>query len=244
MIFRPELVKAILAGKKTQTRRVVKHSEDASRYRAGRSYALQRGRGMRAVARIDITAVRMEMLHAIDEADARNEGFDSRAAFMDYWEALHGNRDDRPVWVLTFTVAAEQEQPLYLARPVPGRRGDYTRIRDQAVDDLPVVDPEQLVDASDLNFMLLSRYIGWEPEDVLAESPQFNTTDDIKRLRRALGQRGLDGLPQPAQAVLDRTLAYMVREGRSVRDIARAMDCSVGHAHKLIRTAATKRDAA
>lgn len=242
MIFRPELVSKILTGAKTQTRRIVKQDEDTCRYRKGRIYAVQRRRGGRAVTRVEVLKVKRERLHAITGDDARREGFETVDEFLAYWAELYGEKDDRDVWVITFTVI--DQAALFLARPVPGRRGDYTHLKAQAIDDLPVVDPDDLVDDSDLRYMLLSKYVGWEPEDILADAPQFNTTDDIKRLRRALGQRGVDGLPQPTQAQLDRTLEYMVREGRSVRDVARAMDCSTGQAHKLIQRTIARGEAA
>lgn len=108
MIFRPELVDRILAGAKTQTRRVVRPDRPC-RYRPGRTYAVQPGRTRRGVARIRITAVRAERLSRITAADARAEGFDSIPAFFEYWDHLHGPSSNRPidVWVISFVLDAD-----------------------------------------------------------------------------------------------------------------------------------------
>ena len=62
MIFKPELAEKVLAGEKTETRRVVKDGEVECRYVPGRDYAVQPGRGKRAIGRIYITDVRREKL--------------------------------------------------------------------------------------------------------------------------------------------------------------------------------------
>ena len=102
MIFRPELVEAIRAGRKTETRRPVKPGVGC-RYAPGRTYAVQPGRGQRAVCRIEVVSARCEALGEIDEQAARREGFDSRAAFFDYWRGLYGSVEfGQKVWAIRF----------------------------------------------------------------------------------------------------------------------------------------------
>lgn len=109
MNFRPELAAQVLAGAKTQTRRPTTMSPRSPWYEGGcsltpgRTYAVCPGRGKPAVGRVRVTAVRREALGAITEDDARREGFESRAAFLDYWRAMHGDVDPaQPVWVVEF----------------------------------------------------------------------------------------------------------------------------------------------
>lgn len=103
MIFRPELVEAIRAGRKTETRRPVKPDQPC-RYVVGRTYAVQPGRGKRGVCRIRVIDVRRERVDQIDGPAAHREGFDSRIAFLDYWRGLYGDDADlsQPVWAVRF----------------------------------------------------------------------------------------------------------------------------------------------
>jgi hypothetical protein len=123
MLFTPALVAKILAGEKTQTRRVVKPVFERwpiehvglrpissvrrnGRYlwRVGRVYAVQPGRGKHAVARIRITAIRYcARAGDISEADARAEGFESVAQFREVYAKINGAAAlERPCWALTF----------------------------------------------------------------------------------------------------------------------------------------------
>jgi hypothetical protein len=107
VIFRPELARLVLSGRKTETRRPVKGDAPA-RYRVGRTYAVQPGRTKPGIGRIRVTGVRREPLSAIDEEAARREGFPDRRAFFDYWRRLHGRVDpEREVWVIRFEPAGE-----------------------------------------------------------------------------------------------------------------------------------------
>jgi hypothetical protein len=98
MIFSQPMIDRILAGEKTQTRR---HS---GRYKVGKTYAVQPGRGKPAVAHIQILEKGRELVGMISTADAIAEGFDSRQRFLEAWEVLHGPRADVsvPVWVYGF----------------------------------------------------------------------------------------------------------------------------------------------
>lgn len=106
MIFAADLAGKVLAGEKTQTRRparlatltpAAKHHGRAKltfepcRYVAGRSYAVQPGRGKRAVGRILVRSVEVVTVGAISLADARAEGFTSTTAFYDRWRELYGH---------------------------------------------------------------------------------------------------------------------------------------------------------
>lgn len=108
VIFRPELVARILAGDKTQTRRLVRPGLPC-RYRADRTYAVQPGRTKHGVARIRITDVRTERLSEITEDDARREGFASVEGFFAHWDGLHGaaGYTEVDVWVISFALDLE-----------------------------------------------------------------------------------------------------------------------------------------
>lgn len=77
----------VLGGKKTQTRRIRKYME--SKYKVGKTYSVQPGRGQRSIARILITKVRIEDVREISDDDIRAEGFESFADFMDVWLNMH-----------------------------------------------------------------------------------------------------------------------------------------------------------
>jgi hypothetical protein len=102
VIFKPEMVAKILAGEKTVTRRPVKWKISRAaapdlwfpcRYEVGKDYAVQPGRGKKAVARIRIVGVRRGLLAGVDREDARLEGFASVAHFRRYWTTLYGSFD-------------------------------------------------------------------------------------------------------------------------------------------------------
>lgn len=117
-------LQAVLTGRKTQTRRVVKQGDAAvydvdggiqaikqngrTKYRMGGSYAVQPARSAPAVARIKLLQIRQELVTEISEADAIAEGYDSREAFLESWQAIHGKNSLRVrVWALTFHLVAE-----------------------------------------------------------------------------------------------------------------------------------------
>jgi hypothetical protein len=127
MLFKPELVAKILAGEKTQTRRVVKDGDERwplaefsdspissvrrngrCLWKAGRVYAVQPGRGKHAVARIRITAIRYcERAGDISEADGRAEGFATVEEFRETYARINGvGAVERPCWALTFEATA------------------------------------------------------------------------------------------------------------------------------------------
>lgn len=95
MIFTPEHTEKVLAGTKTQTRRLQQPGDEAVRDKDGRivavtrldkngrrrllyhvdfSYAACPGRGKRGMGRFTITAIRDQCIQDITEEDARAEG--------------------------------------------------------------------------------------------------------------------------------------------------------------------------
>ena len=103
MIFRPRHCDLILAGEKTQTRRLVRESDQALTdeygniievrrdgrllWLVGQTYAIQPGRGKHAIGRLLLQDIRREHLHEISEEDAKAEGAILRAAnFAEEWE--------------------------------------------------------------------------------------------------------------------------------------------------------------
>lgn len=109
--FKSDLVKKILAGEKTQTRRPVKTGDflgrrytaafDVSRDKAytvavhtakgivkwqeGKSYSIQPGRGKKGVGHFEVTQIRYEDVREISLADAKAEGFESEVDFLAVW---------------------------------------------------------------------------------------------------------------------------------------------------------------
>lgn len=101
MLFKQALIDKIREGQKTQTRRPVKSNErllvgyqgrhfvdmaldgkDRRKWCVGKTYAIQPGRGKKAVGRILITKIREEDVRRICWNDALAEGFKSR---IDFW---------------------------------------------------------------------------------------------------------------------------------------------------------------
>lgn len=98
----------VLAGRKTQTRRIAKGQE--APWLIGRTYAVQPGRCCRAVGRILVTNLRREPLGQVTDADARAEGVADREAYVALWAEIHGRFD--PEWlvdVVEFRLATTDE---------------------------------------------------------------------------------------------------------------------------------------
>ena len=85
MIFGPELIGKVLDGSKTVTRR------RSSRYQVGKVYSVQPGRGRKHVGHIRVLVASEECLGGVSYRSAQAEGFESPAAFSEYWAALHGS---------------------------------------------------------------------------------------------------------------------------------------------------------
>jgi hypothetical protein len=111
VIFSPDLCELILAGKKTVTRRPVKWTDPPRpllarqfpcRYKPGRSYAVQPGRGKKSVGRIRVLTVIESVCGAIDDEDARREGFRDAEAFHTRWRSLYGDMAPWLAWRIEF----------------------------------------------------------------------------------------------------------------------------------------------
>lgn len=106
MIFKPELAALVVAGQKTQTRRLwrpgdsltrptetslkVVTARGRARWRTGQILAVQPGRGKPQIAKIQILDLWRENLIDISLSDARAEGFETRDEFWRKWLELIG----------------------------------------------------------------------------------------------------------------------------------------------------------
>lgn len=129
----------VLDGTKTQTRRLMKEGDwplhqapgyaelpieavydnrRRLRWKVGQTYAVQPGRGKKAIGRIRLTRIRRQRVQDISEEDAKAEGCPSRLEtgfdtaryrFHVLWDSIYtktGERwaDNTGVWALTFEV--------------------------------------------------------------------------------------------------------------------------------------------
>src|SRR3972149_5252658 len=117
MQFLPRLLDAILDGRKTVTRRLVRFDRDKAvvpcQYRTPRVYtatdrprwargATNESQGWRSVS-IKVGSVRHELLSEIDEREAKREGFEmfptglsARDQFLILWGKIHGFAPKNP----------------------------------------------------------------------------------------------------------------------------------------------------
>lgn len=114
MIFKPVLIAAIVAGRKTVTRRPVK-GRDAAPYEPGKVYRIQPGMARTSVASIRVTDVSEQALGDIDDVDAAREGFADAAAFRAYWRALYGGMWDcgLPVYRIAFELVDQTHEACH-----------------------------------------------------------------------------------------------------------------------------------
>lgn len=103
--FRPALAAAVMDGSKTVTRRLCSDNPRSPWWRErcalkpGRDYAIQPGRGRPAVGRAIVIDVRREHLGAVDETEARLEGFTDLAGFVGAFTKINGQFDPNAgVW--------------------------------------------------------------------------------------------------------------------------------------------------
>lgn len=208
MIFGERLALAILAGRKTVTRRIPKPGEvelwcdgdttgqrRVSRYQPGRSYAVQSGGG-EAVARILVTEVELRPLLEFGHQDARREGFDTERDFFDHWLEVHRTINvDLDVWVISFEL--EPDHPLFLtpaARPHGSVRG-YTRNVHDALEAVPTVPREEQQLISD---EARERYDAMHAPEIARREARSLASQLREAQLRAL-QRGVDVTPEIAR---------------------------------------------
>lgn len=111
MIFVPKLVVKVVDGSKSATRRRISDNPNSPwrrkplRYPEGKMFAVQPGRGVHGIAHAVVTRRAVEPLHSVTSADARKEGFATRAAFVKGWGEINGSYDpDELVHVIEFDV--------------------------------------------------------------------------------------------------------------------------------------------
>lgn len=115
---------AILDGRKTQTRRVRKPSDQPvydddgkieavlvngrEKWHVGKTYSVQPGRGKPQIARIRITAIDSENVTDINDAAARAEGSADREDFLRLWVEANGKANaEADAWVLHIALIAD-----------------------------------------------------------------------------------------------------------------------------------------
>lgn len=86
--------------RKSQTRRTAKSL--TPRYRVGKTYAIQPGRGKLAVGRIRILSARLHVLEDISDADVRAEGFANREEFLKAYQNINAHQYGRVCWAYEF----------------------------------------------------------------------------------------------------------------------------------------------
>ena len=124
MIF-PHTADKVLTKTKTQTLRLALDEEvlrpgrcgygvyaeraygTKAKWIVGRTYALQRGKGGRGIARIRIKSIApvAKPMEEVDDRFAQREGFISREAFLIAWQWLHRKRANQPAWAIRFELA-------------------------------------------------------------------------------------------------------------------------------------------
>lgn len=104
ILFKPEHVAPILAGTKTQTRRL-----GAKRWNVGAVHQLQTRLfdSSSVFGRAVILNVAQQCLGSMTTGDTQAEGYDNVGAFIDAWERINGQNcwaPRLPVWVVSFEV--------------------------------------------------------------------------------------------------------------------------------------------
>jgi len=108
ILFKPEHVAPILAGEKTQTRRLGKKRWNVGAVHACYTRPPFAKGGAEPFCRVRITGVYAQLLSDISTWEAQAEGYDNVGAFIDAWERINGKNCWSPllaVWVVIFEVA-------------------------------------------------------------------------------------------------------------------------------------------
>ena len=193
MIFKPVLARAVAAGRKTQTRRPVRPGEKTCRYREGRTYAVQPGRGKPGLARIRILHTELQQLGDLTYQDAKAEGFRTRDDFYAYWTDLYNISEPdlaQPVWAIRFQVDTDPPRLLHK----DSSRG-YTSDPRLAIRDEP-----EAIGEADLRRLHSARHA--------AEQQHRQERSIAARLREAQARARRNGVDiSPELAALERQLA-------------------------------------
>lgn len=97
-LFKRKHLRAILEGRKTQTRRVHKHT-----WQLGKTYPIRTSYFGKPEGYIRIVRKFRQRLGDISQEDVRKEGFRSVEEFREVWVAIHGCWDPAQiVWVYEF----------------------------------------------------------------------------------------------------------------------------------------------
>jgi hypothetical protein len=266
LIFTPAQASLVLAGKKTHDRRPVKPGRNCAYKKGRTYAVQQgRGRpGIGHVRVLKVsraTLTELTQRDAIAEGfRTRAEFFDHWADLhflgqrLSLWPAR--------VWVVEFELAGAMppRAPRWLAHgsgttsrrrsidqevPLedPVFRSDILRVEggdvvggSARVSRVSPLAPSAMQELEDDLRAELRQFRGREPEDVHALAPRQGSPGEVRQRRRRMGLRMVDGLEPRSEADAQALLAYMLVQGCSVRDLARAMDWSRGKAHNILRT--------
>jgi len=112
MIFQKELIKQVLAERKTQASRPVRDGEASCQFKVGRTYGVQSSHTKPAIARITVTSVQRGRISDYTDADAALEGFKNLELFTEWWGSLFPVDPADEVWKINFLL--ERAQPIRL----------------------------------------------------------------------------------------------------------------------------------
>lgn len=211
MRFQAKLARAIVQGKKTQTRRPVKmiRADDdgrmiqgACKYKVGRDYSIQgaSGRSLSGGARLKVIAVRCEEIGTISFEDARAEGFKTRDDFFEAWDRIYPGLDrETRVWVITFQSIDEER---YMAAQIGSgeRMGGST---DYVHGPFGAVEDGQALPAS-----IQDRYTKEAREREVVDHPArlqerelLTKRNKLRKLEQEANRKGVDISPELSGAI-------------------------------------------
>lgn len=120
MNFQPDLARAVMAGEKTVTRRLVSENPRSPWWRercaleVNRTYAVCPGRGKPAIGRVRVLRVWRERLGIPGLGEARREGFQTMHGFRAAWASINGSYDPNAlVWRIEFVAVPAEDLPLW-----------------------------------------------------------------------------------------------------------------------------------
>ena len=103
LLFRQDLMRKVLQGQKTQTRRTSNR-----RYTIGKTYAIRIGMLERAQAQITVLRTWRQQLRDLTPEDVRKEGYTSFTEFRQAWINIYGSwSPDQYVTAIEFRLLKE-----------------------------------------------------------------------------------------------------------------------------------------